>query len=174
MSRASNTTSRRERLGCRPRSRADVPALCRSQNEARSTYIVVARFDRTVKVLGEIRSHRRECVGRGGGRLGSLSRDGICCDDLPAVDLCARCGSQSSVDMFARSGGVQTLHDFELLSASAIDGSGSWRDRDETRPRYRLLNSATFFVRRRNSCSACSAIYRSLEVPRRQLSRARY
>ena len=44
---------------------------------------------------------------------------------------------------------VQTLHDFELLSASAIDGSGSWRDRDETRPRYRLLNSATFFVRRR-------------------------
>ena len=43
----------------------------------------------------------------------------------------------------------QTLHDFEMLSASAIDASGSWRDRDETRLRYRLLNSATFLVRRR-------------------------
>lgn len=43
---------------------------------------------------------------------------------------------------------VQTLHDFELFSASAVDPSGSWRDHDETRFRYRLLNEATFGVRR--------------------------
>lgn len=43
---------------------------------------------------------------------------------------------------------VQTLHDFELLSASAVDPSGSWRDRDESRLAYRVLNEATFGVRR--------------------------
>jgi len=43
---------------------------------------------------------------------------------------------------------VQTLHDFELFSASALDSTGSWRDRDETRFSYRLLNEATYGVRR--------------------------
>ena len=43
---------------------------------------------------------------------------------------------------------VQTLHDLELCSASALDPSGSWRDRDETRFAYRLLNEATFGIRR--------------------------
>jgi len=43
---------------------------------------------------------------------------------------------------------VQTLHDLELYSASALDPSGSWRDRDDTRFSYRLLNEATFGVRR--------------------------
>src|SRR5580692_1496692 len=43
---------------------------------------------------------------------------------------------------------VQTLHDLELCSASALDPSGSWLDRDETRFAYRLLNEATFGVRR--------------------------
>lgn len=44
---------------------------------------------------------------------------------------------------------VQTLHDFELISASAIDVRGGIVDRDETRFRYRLLNGATFPIRRR-------------------------
>jgi glycosyltransferase involved in cell wall biosynthesis len=44
---------------------------------------------------------------------------------------------------------VQTLHDFELISGSALDVRGGWRDVDEARFRYRLLNSTTFPVRRR-------------------------
>jgi glycosyltransferase involved in cell wall biosynthesis len=44
---------------------------------------------------------------------------------------------------------VQTLHDFELISGSALDARGGWRDKDETRLRYRLLNTSTFPVRRR-------------------------
>jgi glycosyltransferase involved in cell wall biosynthesis len=36
---------------------------------------------------------------------------------------------------------VQTLHDFELVSASPIDARGGFWDRDETRFRFRLLNS---------------------------------
>jgi glycosyltransferase involved in cell wall biosynthesis len=42
---------------------------------------------------------------------------------------------------------VQTLHDYELVSASAVDSSGSRFDRDEEHLRYRLLNSATLPVR---------------------------
>ncbi len=42
---------------------------------------------------------------------------------------------------------VQTLHDFELVSASAIDARGGRLDRDETRFRFRLANSSTFPIR---------------------------
>jgi glycosyltransferase involved in cell wall biosynthesis len=44
---------------------------------------------------------------------------------------------------------VQTLHDFELISASALDARGGWFDSDENRFSYRALNSATFPIRRR-------------------------
>ena len=44
---------------------------------------------------------------------------------------------------------VQTLHDFELISGSALDARGGWKDEDETRLRYRLLNTSTYPVRRR-------------------------
>lgn len=43
---------------------------------------------------------------------------------------------------------IQTLHDYELISASALDSTGAWRDRDESRWSYRLLNSATYPLRR--------------------------
>jgi glycosyltransferase involved in cell wall biosynthesis len=43
---------------------------------------------------------------------------------------------------------VQTLHDFELISGSALDARGGWRDSDESRLRYQLLNSSTLPVRR--------------------------
>jgi glycosyltransferase involved in cell wall biosynthesis len=43
---------------------------------------------------------------------------------------------------------VQTLHDYEFLSASTCDARGGWLDRKETRFSYRLLNSATFPLRR--------------------------
>jgi glycosyltransferase involved in cell wall biosynthesis len=43
---------------------------------------------------------------------------------------------------------VQTLHDYEFISASWLDHRGGWRDRDESRRSFRALNSATFFVRR--------------------------
>lgn len=43
---------------------------------------------------------------------------------------------------------VQTLHDYELLSASYLDAKGGWVDHDETRPSYRALNTATFPIRR--------------------------
>ena len=43
---------------------------------------------------------------------------------------------------------VQTLHDYELVSASWTDVRGGWLDRDETRLDYRLLNSALHPVRR--------------------------
>jgi glycosyltransferase involved in cell wall biosynthesis len=43
---------------------------------------------------------------------------------------------------------VQTLHDYELLSASALDHTGRSVDRDESRASYRVLNTATFPVRR--------------------------
>lgn len=44
---------------------------------------------------------------------------------------------------------VQTLHDFEMISASALDVRGGWWDRDESRLRFQALNSATFPIRRR-------------------------
>jgi glycosyltransferase involved in cell wall biosynthesis len=40
------------------------------------------------------------------------------------------------------------LHDFELLSANALDARGGWRDQGETRFAYRLLNTSTFPLRR--------------------------
>ena len=43
---------------------------------------------------------------------------------------------------------VQTLHDFELISASPIDARGGLWDREETRFRFRLLNSALRPVQR--------------------------
>ena len=43
---------------------------------------------------------------------------------------------------------VQTLHDYELISASALDPQGHWRDRYETRFQYRTLNAATYPIRR--------------------------
>jgi glycosyltransferase involved in cell wall biosynthesis len=44
---------------------------------------------------------------------------------------------------------VQTLHDYELISASPIDHRGRWIDRDESKLSYRMLNMATFPLRRR-------------------------
>lgn len=38
---------------------------------------------------------------------------------------------------------VQTLHDFEMISASPIDARGGWWDPDETRTRFKLVNAAT-------------------------------
>lgn len=43
---------------------------------------------------------------------------------------------------------VQTLHDFELVSAGALDARGGWRDGDEPRISYRLANTATLPLRR--------------------------
>ena len=43
---------------------------------------------------------------------------------------------------------VQTLHDYEFLSASWLDHRGRWIDRDESRAAFRALNSATFILRR--------------------------
>jgi glycosyltransferase involved in cell wall biosynthesis len=44
---------------------------------------------------------------------------------------------------------VQTAHDYEFVSASAFDDSGSSRDREEERLSYRSLNSLLFQVKRR-------------------------
>jgi glycosyltransferase involved in cell wall biosynthesis len=43
---------------------------------------------------------------------------------------------------------VQTIHDYEFVSASAFDAEGDWIDRDESRLSYRMLNTATYPVRR--------------------------
>jgi glycosyltransferase involved in cell wall biosynthesis len=43
---------------------------------------------------------------------------------------------------------VQTLHDYQFLSANPFDSSGSPFDRLEARRSYRALNTATFVVRR--------------------------
>ena len=43
---------------------------------------------------------------------------------------------------------VQTAHDYEGISASPYDSSGDWRDRHDSKASYRLLNTATFPVRR--------------------------
>ena len=54
---------------------------------------------------------------------------------------------------------VQTLHDFELVSASLLDVRGGRLDRDETDFRFRLLNEATLPVRPALTCagSRCSS-----------------
>ena len=44
---------------------------------------------------------------------------------------------------------VQTLHDFEMISASATDARGGVWDSDETRLRFKLLNATTRPVHRR-------------------------
>lgn len=43
---------------------------------------------------------------------------------------------------------VQTVHDYELVSASSLDERGSLLDRHESRGSYRLLNTATYPIRR--------------------------
>jgi glycosyltransferase involved in cell wall biosynthesis len=43
---------------------------------------------------------------------------------------------------------VQTAHDYELISASALDEAGSAFDRYESELRYRALNDVTFPIRR--------------------------
>jgi glycosyltransferase involved in cell wall biosynthesis len=43
---------------------------------------------------------------------------------------------------------VQTVHDYEFVSASWLDHRGRWIDRDESRRAIRALNTATFLVRR--------------------------
>jgi glycosyltransferase involved in cell wall biosynthesis len=43
---------------------------------------------------------------------------------------------------------VQTAHDYEFVSASALDDRGRWYDRDETRASYRLLNGVLFRIKR--------------------------
>ena len=52
---------------------------------------------------------------------------------------------------------VQTLHDYEFLSASAYDATGGWFDRREPRWSYRLLNTGTFVIRRRVHARAVAA-----------------
>ncbi len=42
---------------------------------------------------------------------------------------------------------VQTLHDYEFISASSFDHTGRWLDHDEDRPSFRALNTATFLIR---------------------------
>ena len=58
---------------------------------------------------------------------------------------------------------VQTLHDYEFISASPFDHRGRWQDRDEATLPYRALNNATFIVRRqlhRRCVSAWLAVSR--------------
>jgi glycosyltransferase involved in cell wall biosynthesis len=43
---------------------------------------------------------------------------------------------------------VQTLHDYEFLSASYLDHRGRWLDRDESQLSFRALNTATYILRR--------------------------
>jgi glycosyltransferase involved in cell wall biosynthesis len=43
---------------------------------------------------------------------------------------------------------VHTLHDLELVAANPLARGGEWRDRIEERAEYRLLNTATFAIRR--------------------------
>lgn len=43
---------------------------------------------------------------------------------------------------------VQTAHDYEFISASALDDTGSWRDCDEERAAYRALNTLLFGIKR--------------------------
>ena len=43
---------------------------------------------------------------------------------------------------------VQTLHDYEYISASAFDDRGRWLDWDEATLPYRMLNTAVFPIRR--------------------------
>jgi glycosyltransferase involved in cell wall biosynthesis len=43
---------------------------------------------------------------------------------------------------------LQTAHDYEFVSASAVDDSGRRVDRDEDRASYRLLNSLLFAIKR--------------------------
>lgn len=43
---------------------------------------------------------------------------------------------------------VQTAHDYEFVAASAIDDTGRWYDRDESRFSYRLLNTLLFRIKR--------------------------
>lgn len=42
---------------------------------------------------------------------------------------------------------VQTIHDYEFISASALDDSGSWRDRNEEQVAYRALNTLLYGVK---------------------------
>ena len=43
---------------------------------------------------------------------------------------------------------VQTVHDYEFVSASPFDHTGRWIDHDETLIRFRALNSGLFAVKR--------------------------
>jgi glycosyltransferase involved in cell wall biosynthesis len=52
---------------------------------------------------------------------------------------------------------VQTLHDFEMISASPIDARGGLWDPDETRLRFKLLNGATRPLHRRVHAPRVSA-----------------
>jgi glycosyltransferase involved in cell wall biosynthesis len=52
---------------------------------------------------------------------------------------------------------VQSLYDYELLSASTLDHTGGRVDRAESRFAYRALNTATFPIRRRVHAPAVAA-----------------
>jgi glycosyltransferase involved in cell wall biosynthesis len=43
---------------------------------------------------------------------------------------------------------VQTVHDYEFISASALDDTACWVDRDEERLTYRALNTMLFGIKR--------------------------
>ena len=51
---------------------------------------------------------------------------------------------------------VQTLHDYEFMSASALDASGRWFDAKEPKWTYRVLNTGTFAIRRHVHARAVS------------------
>jgi glycosyltransferase involved in cell wall biosynthesis len=42
---------------------------------------------------------------------------------------------------------IQTIHDYEFISASALDDTGSWRDRNEEQIGYRALNTLLYGVK---------------------------
>jgi glycosyltransferase involved in cell wall biosynthesis len=52
---------------------------------------------------------------------------------------------------------VQTLHDFEMISASPLDARGGTWDSDESRLRYKLLNTVTLPLHRRVHAPRVSA-----------------
>ena len=67
---------------------------------------------------------------------------------------------------------VQTLHDYEFISASWLDDRGRWLDHDESRRSARALNDVTFLVRRRLHARAVDAwIANSRFVAARHASR---
>ena len=62
---------------------------------------------------------------------------------------------------------VQTLHDYEFLSASYLDHRGGWLDHDERRLSFRALNAATFVAAPRAPRAQGRRLDRQLALRRR-------